>query len=182
MFVARPSLLRAVGTAPALRATGLAPRVARTAVALGRRGVQTESITPVEGFKILNSQRVNRPCSPELAIYQPQLTWILSSVHRITGVALAGVFYIGALAFAFHPWFPAMDSTHAIEFVHNLPGWLKTSVKLAVAAPLTFHTFNGVRHLMWDVGKGLTLKGVYKSGYAVLAATAISTIYLAFFV
>jgi succinate dehydrogenase (ubiquinone) cytochrome b560 subunit len=29
---------------------------------------------------------------------------------------------------------------------------------------------------------GLTIKGVYKSGYAVLAATAISTLYLAFFV
>ncbi|GMK53904.1 hypothetical protein CspeluHIS016_0104900 [Cutaneotrichosporon spelunceum] len=180
MLVARPSLLRAVGTAPALRATGLAPRVARAV--MGRRSVQTESIKPLEEFKILNAQREHRPCSPDLAIYQPQLTWVLSSLHRLTGIAVAGVFYVGALAFAVHPWFPAMDSTHAVEFVHNLPAWAKVTGKLLLAAPLSFHTFNGVRHLMWDVGKGLTLNGVYKSGYAVLAATAISTIYLAFFV
>ncbi|CAK9781210.1 cytochrome b560 subunit of succinate dehydrogenase [Cutaneotrichosporon oleaginosum] len=181
MFVARPSLLRAVGTAPAFRATGLAPRVARTALAL-RRSVHTDSLTPLQEIQRLNAQRSNRPCSPELAIYQPQLTWYLSGLHRVTGVAVAGLFYVGALAFALHPWFPAMDSTHAIEFIHSLPGWLKTTVKLAIAAPATFHSFNGIRHLMWDVGKGLTIKGVYKSGYAVLAATAVSTIYLAFFV
>ncbi len=115
---------------------------------------ETSHITPLEEIKILNAQRANRPCSPELAIYQPQLTWYLSGLHRVTGVAVAGLFYVGTLAFALHPFFPAIDSTHIIEYVHTLPAWLKTSVKLAIAAPLTFHSFNGIRHLMWDVGKG----------------------------
>lgn len=135
-----------------MRATGLAPRAARAV--LGRRSVSTQPMTQLEEIKLLNNQRAARPCSPELAIYQPQVTWVLSGLHRITGVAVAGVFYIGALAYCLHPMFPAIDSTHAIEFLHNLPGWVKTTGKFVLAAPLTFHSFNGIRHLMWDVGKG----------------------------
>lgn len=125
----------------------MAPRLSRS--------VQTGPlITPIDGQKILNAQRELRPTSPHLDIYQPQLTWYLSGLHRITGVAVGGLFYLGALAYAFHPLYPVIDSAHAIELIHNLPYWLKATGKVALAFPLTFHSFNGVRHLMWDLGKG----------------------------
>lgn len=46
--------------------------------------------------------RLNRPMSPHLTIYQPQLTTILSITHRATGVALSGVTAgFGACKFSF---------------------------------------------------------------------------------
>jgi succinate dehydrogenase/fumarate reductase cytochrome b subunit len=50
---------------------------------------------------------------------RPQLTWYLSSLNRITGVALSGLLYAGALTFLLHPVFPAIDSAHLIELVSS---------------------------------------------------------------
>ncbi|TXT07183.1 hypothetical protein VHUM_03353 [Vanrija humicola] len=179
-FIARPSLLRAVGTEPARLRYAVAPR--RLGPTLTPRSfVSTEKLTELENLKLLNTQRLNRPRSPDLAIYRPQLTWYASGLHRITGVAIGGAFYAGAIAYlALHPYYPAFDSAHLIEWFHNLPVLAKGSIKALVAFPLTFHSFNGVRHLLWDVGKGLTMKGVYTSGYTVIAASVLTTLYLAF--
>lgn len=54
-------------------------------------------------------------------------------------------------------------------------------IKFYVALPVTFHTFNGVRHLLWDNGKFLKLNEVYKTGWtvvglAVVAALALSAV------
>ena len=55
----------------------------------------------------------------------------------------------------------------------------KVGVKALVAAPFTFHSWNGIRHLVWDTGRQLHLKGVYRTGYLVLGLTAVSTVGLA---
>jgi len=147
-----------------------------------RRFVSTEPMTAPDNIALLNAQRTHRPTSPHLAIYQPQITWLLSGLNRITGVALSGVLYGASLLYLLHPMFPVIDSAHAVSLAASMPVWLKGGLKLIFALPFTFHTFNGVRHLLWDVGQGLTLKGVYAGGYTVLALTAVSSIYLAFFV
>jgi succinate dehydrogenase (ubiquinone) cytochrome b560 subunit len=59
-----------------------------------------------------------------------------------------------------------------------LPAAVLFAGKFILAAPYSYHFFNGVRHLMWDVKMGLTLKGVYATGYATNAATVASTLYL----
>ncbi|WVF71304.1 succinate dehydrogenase, cytochrome b556 subunit [Kwoniella sp. CBS 6097] len=174
--VVRQSLFRAVAKPSMLRASAPGLMLAQ------RRFVQTESMSPAENISYLNSQRQHRPNSPHATIYQPQLTWYLSIFNRITGVALSGPLYVAAMAYLLHPVIPAIDSAHLISIVQDLPVWLKGSIKFALAVPFTFHSFNGLRHLGWDVGKALTIKGVYTTGYAVLAATAVSSVYLAFFV
>jgi succinate dehydrogenase (ubiquinone) cytochrome b560 subunit len=68
-----------------------------------------------------------------------------------------------------------------IDAISTLPEWLKGAGRFALALPFTYHTFNGVRHLSWDLGKFLTIKGVYATGYATIAATFLSSAYLAFF-
>ncbi|KIR67411.1 succinate dehydrogenase, cytochrome b556 subunit [Cryptococcus bacillisporus CA1873] len=146
------------------------------------RLVSTQPMTDAEDITLLNSQRQHRPTSPHLAIYQPQLTWYLSSLHRITGVAFGGALYLSAMAYLLHPLVPGIDSAHLIQLVHDLPGWLKGSAKFIIALPFTFHCYNGLRHLNWDIGKALTIKGVYRTGYAVLGATVLSSLYLAFFI
>jgi len=51
--------------------------------------------------------------------------------------------------------------------------------KYLLAFPFFFHTFNGVRHLAWDMGKGFELKQVYASGYAVLASSILASLAVA---
>ncbi|KAJ1983576.1 hypothetical protein H4R34_001197 [Dimargaris verticillata] len=118
--------------------------------------------------EIAKRARENRPVSPHLSIYQPQLTWYLSSATRITGAALAAVL-LGA----------PITSASVIAAVSALPVTAKVAAKFLIAVPFTFHSFNGIRHLIWDTGRALTLKGVYNTGYAVLAATLVTSGYLA---
>ncbi|ELK30669.1 Succinate dehydrogenase cytochrome b560 subunit, mitochondrial [Myotis davidii] len=53
------------------------------------------------------------------------------------------------------------------------------SAKFALAFPLMYHTWNGIRHLMWDLGKGLKVPQLYQSGVAVLLLTVLSSVGLA---
>ncbi|EIW57998.1 succinate dehydrogenase cytochrome b560 subunit [Trametes versicolor FP-101664 SS1] len=169
---------RALGLGPALRQAALRPRhVARNAAlrnTFAKRSIQTESLTPKVQEHILNEQRLRRPSSPHFTIYQPQLTWIASIANRVTGAGLSVLLYGYALAYLVAP--TTFDSTHVIEIISSLPDAVKYAGKVILAAPFAFHSLNGLRHLGWDMGKFLTLKGAYGSGYAVLAATAVSTV------
>lgn len=53
------------------------------------------------------------------------------------------------------------------------------AAKFIVAFPLAYHYINGIRHLMWDSGRGLTINGVYTSGYISLAVAIVLTAVLA---
>jgi len=134
------------------------------------------SVPASSSVGILNKQRLLRPSSPHFTIYQPQLTWIASIFNRATGGALSALLYGFSLAYLVAPG--TFDSAHIIEFVAGLPDVVKYAGKALLALPFTFHSFNGLRHLAWDSGKFLSLKGVYGTGYAVLGATAVSTIAL----
>ncbi|KAH7884660.1 SDHC, cytochrome b subunit of succinate dehydrogenase [Phlebopus sp. FC_14] len=171
---------RAVGLGPAFRRAALATKSARNQVALRsaltRRGVQTQSLPPSASEGILNQQRLKRPSSPHFTIYQPQLTWVGSIANRVTGAALSALLYGFSLAYLVVPG--TFDSESIVQFVAGTPEYVKIACKFILAAPFAFHSWNGIRHLSWDVGKFLTLKGAYRSGYAVLGATAITTIAL----
>jgi len=146
---------------------------------VAKRFVQTEQTTNDEALEILNSQRLKRPSSPHMTIYQPQLTWIGSIANRITGVGLSVLLYGFSIAYVTAPAFGLpFDTAAVVSLVQGMPEWLKISGKAILAAPFAFHSFNGLRHLGWDVGKLLSLKGAYRSGYAVLGATAITTVAL----
>ncbi|KZT06057.1 SDHC, cytochrome b subunit of succinate dehydrogenase [Laetiporus sulphureus 93-53] len=168
---------RALGLGSALRQVAFKPRFApalRNAVA--RRGITTRSLPPSASEEILNAQRLKRPSSPHFTIYQPQLTWVGSIAHRFTGAGLGVLLYAYALAYLVAP--TVFDSTHVVEFIAGLPEGLKIAGKTILAAPFAFHSWNGIRHLVWDVGKFTTLKGAYQTGYAVLGATAVTTVAL----
>ena len=51
-----------------------------------------------------------------------------------------------------------------------------------IAMPFTFHSFNGVRHLVWDVGKELSNRQVQVTGWGVLGVSVVSAMVLAFLV
>ena len=121
-----------------------------------------------------------RPLSPHLMIYRPQLTSVMSILHRLTGVALV-------LGMVFLVWW-LVALAHGggyYEFVRLVAGHvLGRLVLLGFFVATIYHLANGMRHLFWDFGVGLSLEGVYRGGYLVLAVTGLSVlggVYLLFF-
>lgn len=114
----------------------------------------------------------NRPLSPHLQVYRPQLTSMLSILHRITGVALA----VGTLLLVY--WLAAAaggpESYAAAQgFIGSFFGRL---LLFGWTIALFYHLANGIRHLFWDAGYGFELPTVYRSGQAVVIATAVLTV------
>ncbi|KAI8881075.1 succinate dehydrogenase cytochrome b560 subunit [Backusella circina FSU 941] len=136
--------------------------------------------SPEAESDLLRQQRKRRPVSPHLTIYQPQLTWYMSSLHRLTGVALGGTLYLSSMAYVIAPAFGYhFDAAAALAAFHSAPVAVKFATKLTLATPFVFHISNGIRHLIWDTTKCLDMKGVYRTGYAVLTVTAVGSVYLA---
>lgn len=116
----------------------------------------------------------NRPLSPFMIgpYYKPQLTSMLSITHRLTGMVLsAGTLLLAGwlIAIAGGPECYASYSAH-------VSAWYGLVVLFGFSWALLYHLCNGIRHLFWDIGKGLEIETAYKSGYAVLAVSALLTV------
>ncbi|KAG0008929.1 cytochrome b subunit of succinate dehydrogenase, Sdh3p [Entomortierella chlamydospora] len=126
-------------------------------------------------------QRKDRPLVPTFSIYEPELTWCLSGLHRVTGAAVAVGFYGGAIAYTLGPLFGlGFDSADVTSMIATIPDAAKIAGKFVIAFPFTFHSLNGIRHLIWDTASALTLKGVYTTGYTVMGLSIASAAILAF--
>ena len=113
----------------------------------------------------------NRPLSPHLQVYRPQITSMLSITHRLTGVALSVgalvlVYWVNAAAYG-----PAAFDQVQSFFSH----WFGQMMLFGWTLCLFFHLCNGIRHLFWDAGAGLEMTQVRISGWFVLIATAVLT-------
>lgn len=121
-----------------------------------------------------DAPRAARPLSPHLQVYKPQITSVMSILHRITGVGLAlalPVLVVWLVALSQGP-----EAYHAVMTCFTSPvgklflmGW---------SWAFSYHLCAGVRHLIWDTGKGLGLKQVYASGLIALAVSTLMTIVL----
>ncbi|CAE6509933.1 unnamed protein product [Rhizoctonia solani] len=141
------------------------------------RSVQTESLPPSAATDILNSQRVKRPSSPHFTIYQPQITWLASIANRATGGVLSGALYVFALAYLAGPVVGIpVDSAHIVDLVASIPAWFKYAVKGALGMSFSFHSWNGIRHLLWDAGRLMSNGAVRTSGYAVIGLSVATTV------
>ncbi|XP_062820996.1 succinate dehydrogenase cytochrome b560 subunit, mitochondrial [Anolis carolinensis] len=118
-----------------------------------------------------------RPLSPHITIYQWSLPMMMSISHRGTGVAMSlGVSLFGLSALVLPGHFA--DYLDLIRSL-SLGPVLIYSAKFALAFPLSFHTWNGIRHLAWDMGKGFKIPQVYQSGVLVLVLTVLSSVGIA---
>lgn len=121
-------------------------------------------------------KNIARPLSPHLQVYHWYFTMFLSILHRITGVGLA----VGALLLTW--WLTAGASGEEAfasfhDFTHSLIGKLMLFGWLYA---LVFHFLNGVRHLVWDTGRGLTIKSATASGYVVFFSSIILSVLIWF--
>jgi succinate dehydrogenase / fumarate reductase cytochrome b subunit len=120
---------------------------------------------------------INRPMSPHLTIYKPQLTAVLSIFHRITGSFLAIVAYVFLFLNGFFDLHLHNYSIYNIAYFLNLSShWFLLGILFLILLSTYYHLINGVRHLLWDTGKSLEITNVYKSGYAMLLTSILATI------
>ena len=117
-----------------------------------------------------------RPLSPHLQVYKPQLTSVLSISHRIAGVILSGISIIIPVSLYF---FSFGENTFT-EFLNFFNHYFFKFILIFLIFILSYHLFNGVRHLLWDLGVGLEIKESYLTGYLVIFLSFASTFALIF--
>ena len=113
-----------------------------------------------------------RPLSPHLQVYRPQLTSMMSIAHRASGIAntagsLLLVYWLAALAGG------PESFANASALLGSILGQL---VLFGFSVSLFYHLSNGIRHLVWDSGHGFDIPTVYRSGHMVLVSTAVLTV------
>jgi succinate dehydrogenase / fumarate reductase, cytochrome b subunit len=116
--------------------------------------------------------RGNRPLSPHLSIYRPQLTSMTSILTRITGNAML----VSALLVVW--WFLAAATSPEYFAIADgvLTSWFGDLVMVLSLWGLWYHTLAGIRHLIWDNAMGLDLDTAYKLGYAVIGGSFVLTL------
>ncbi|CAB4257118.1 similar to Saccharomyces cerevisiae YMR118C Protein of unknown function with similarity to succinate dehydrogenase cytochrome b subunit [Maudiozyma barnettii] len=143
--------------------------------------VKIDSLEPGES-ELLIAQRKTRPISPHLTIYQPQLTWYLSSVHRVSLIFMGGAFYLLTILFggaALLGMGSKINTESVTNWYHSTVSKVsQLSLKTGFAYLFAFHYALAVRHMVWDAAKELTLKGVYRTGYAAIGFGALVGTYL----
>lgn len=114
----------------------------------------------------------SRPLSPNIQIYRPQLTSVLSIANRITGVALslyAVVLVVWLIA--------AADGPHAYATVQVvIQSWVGQIFLFVCTFSFFLHLCGGIRHLVWDAGYGFELGAIYASGWTVVGASTALTV------
>ncbi len=113
-----------------------------------------------------------RPQSPNIQIYRPQITSVLSILNRITGIALSAcavVLVIWLLAAASGP--------QAYAVVQGaIASWIGQTILFGATIAFFLHLCGGIRHLFWDTVHGFELRSIYISGWVVVAASIALTV------
>jgi succinate dehydrogenase / fumarate reductase cytochrome b subunit len=123
-------------------------------------------------FEAFPMPSVNRPLSPHLQVYRPQLTSILSISHRFTGLALS----VGTI-FLIWQLFAAASGPDQYALFEGLAGsWFGLLLLAGWSFAFFYHLANGIRHLVWDAGYGFGLVETYRSGRLVVAAAVALTL------
>lgn len=113
----------------------------------------------------------SRPLSPHVQVWRWHVTMLGSILHRMTGVAL----YFGAFIAAGWAWALASGREAYGDYMALLGSPLGLLVLLGLSLAYFYHLGNGVRHLIWDMGKGLNPKLADMTGLAAMAFAVVAT-------
>jgi len=113
-----------------------------------------------------------RPLSPNIQIYRPQLTSVLSILNRIAGV------FLSACAVVLVVWLVAAASgPQAYAVVQGaIVSWIGQIVMFGATFAFFLHLCGGIRHLVWDTVHGYELRAIYISEWSVVAASVVLTV------
>lgn len=113
-----------------------------------------------------------RPLSPNIQIYRPQLTSVLSIANRITGVVLS----LGAIGLVIWLTAAAMGPQAYGEVQGIVASWGGRVALFGFTFAFFLHLCGGIRHMVWDTVHGFDLRWIYISGWAVVASSAALTL------
>ena len=113
----------------------------------------------------------DRPLSPHISIYRWPVTMVTSILHRATGLAMAAGFIVlvswlfdaASGPAMYEKFLGVMDSTIGCVL---LVGW---------SFAFFYHLANGIRHLVWDTGRGFEKEHATASAWFVIAVSVILT-------
>ncbi len=116
--------------------------------------------------------RGDRPLSPHLSIYRPQMTAISSILTRITGNALI----VGALLVVW--WLLAASTSEAYYATADavITSWFGDLVMSLCVLGVWYHYLAGLRHLYFDAGHGLDIETAEKLGWGCIGGSVVLTI------
>jgi succinate dehydrogenase / fumarate reductase, cytochrome b subunit len=108
---------------------------------------------------------------PNIQIYRPQLTSVMSIANRITGVILSLasvglVIWLGAAAAGPRPYGVVQSA---------IGSWAGQVVLFGCTFAFFLHLCGGIRHLVWDTVHGFELRSIYISGWMVVGSSAALT-------
>ena len=120
------------------------------------------------------TRRAERPLSPHLQIYRWTVTMTVSVLHRITGAAL----YFGVVLLLW--WLlAAAISDSAFETAESVfSHWLGELVLFGFSWALIHHMLGGIRHLIWDTGRGLDIRSANQLAWANIGGSIVLTVLL----
>lgn len=115
--------------------------------------------------------RVDRPLSPHLQIYKPLINMVMSILHRITGAAL----YFGTVLLA---WWLISAATSP-QYFNYVSSWFQTLpgqiVMIGYTWALLHHMLGGLRHFIWDMGRGFELSTIDRLSWATIILSLAGT-------
>ena len=112
-----------------------------------------------------------RPLSPHLSIYRWPITMVLSILHRMTGVAMS----LGLVVLAAWLMQAAAGPEAYLGFTTAMSTFVGKLGLVAWSFAFFFHAANGIRHLVWDTGRGFDKRQADRSAWIVVGFAALAT-------
>lgn len=116
--------------------------------------------------------RGNRPLSPHLQVYRPQLNSITSILVRITGNAL----FVSAVLLVWWLVAAASGASYFATVDGIVTSFLGDIVMTLSVLGLWYHALGGLRHLIWDTGRALDVETSDKMGWGMLIGSVVLTV------
>lgn len=116
---------------------------------------------------VFSEAKNQRPISPHLQIYNPQITSVLSILHRILGVALS----FGAVLLVYWLVAAAFGPDTYLQAQNFFASWFGQLILLGMSFSLFYHFANGIRHLIWDAGIGFDMPTLRATGVLVIISS-----------
>ena len=114
----------------------------------------------------------SRPLSPHLSIYRWPITMALSILHRATGVALS----VGLIVLAAWLMHIAAGPDSYLDFQILMSSLFGRLLLIGWTFAFFFHFANGIRHLIWDTGRGLEKASASQGAWFVIIAAVAATV------
>ncbi len=118
----------------------------------------------------------SRPLSPHLSVYKFKYTLATSILNRLTGLLLSGgffllIYWLMAIAGG------AAAQARAQRVLASAPLRL---LYLALLFAFCYHLAAGIRHLIWDTGRGLERAQSQRSAWVVVAVSILLTVLIGY--